>query len=104
MDNVHVLDGVTEGEKFLLYKGRPLVRENNTIVYGCAEERFVLQITIMTTKEFQGKEVPDKVIVQVVNTDASLPMGERIAKQDMISGLYDAFDMGIVWLERHLAS
>lgn len=104
MDNVHVLDGVTEGEKFLLYKGRPLVRENNTIVYGCAEEKFVLQITIMTTKEYQGKEVPDKVIVQIVNTDTSLPMGERIAKQDMISGLYDAFDMGIVWLERHLAS
>lgn len=104
MDNVHILDGVSEGEKFLLYKGRPLVRENNTIVYGCAEEKFVLQITIMTTKEYEGKEVPDKVIVQIVNTDASLPMSERIAKQDMISGLYDAFDMGIVWLDRYLAS
>jgi len=104
MDNVHVLDGVSNGEKYLLYKGRPLVRENNTIVYGCAEEKYVLQITIMTTKESGGNEVPDKVIVQIVNTDSSLPMGERIAKQDMKSGLYDAFDIGVIWLERLLAS
>lgn len=104
MDNVHVLDGKSNGEKYLLYKGRPLVRENNTIVYGCAEEKFVLKITIMTAKEYEGQTVPDKVIVQVLNTDESLPMGERIAKQEMKSGLYDAFDIGVVWLERMLAS
>ncbi len=104
MNNVHVLDGVSNGEKYLIYKGRPLVRENNTIVYGCAEEKYVLQITIMTTKEYTGNEVPDKVIVQVVNTDSSLPMGERIAKQDMKSGLSEAFEIGVIWLERLLAS
>ncbi|MBE6708699.1 MAG: hypothetical protein E7578_05610 [Ruminococcaceae bacterium] len=104
MDNVHVLDGVTNGEKYLIYKGRPLVRENNTIVYGCAEEKYVLQITIMTTTEYAGNEVPDKVIVQVVNTDTNLPMGERIAKQDMKSGLSEAFEIGVIWLERLLAS
>ena len=104
MSNVHVLDGVTNGEKYLIYKGRPLVRENNTIVYGCAEEKYVLQITIMTTKEYTGNEVPDKVIVQVVNTDTTLPMGERIAKQDMKTGLSEAFEIGVIWLERLLAS
>lgn len=104
MSNVHVLDGVTNGEKYLIYKGRPLVRENNTIVYGCAEEKYVLQITIMTTKEYTGNEVPDKVIVQVVNTDSTLPMGERIAKQDMKTGLSEAFEIGVIWLERLLAS
>lgn len=104
MDNARVLDGVTDGEKYLIYKGRPLIRENNTIVYGCAEEKYVLQITIMTTKEYSGNEIPDKVIVQVVNTDDSLPMGERIAKQDMKSGLSEAFEIGVIWLERLLAS
>ena len=104
MDNVHVLDGVSDGEKYLLYKGRPLVREKNTIVYGCAEEKYVLQMTIMNTKNSEGNEVPDKVIVQVVNTDASLPLGERIVKQDMKIGLTDAFDLGVIWLERYLAS
>ena len=104
MADVHVLDGVTDGEKYLIYKGRPLVRENNTIVYGCAEEKYVLQITIMTTKEYAGCDVPDKVIVQIVNTDDSLPMGERIAKQDMTTGLSEAFEIGVIWLERLLAA
>ena len=104
VSDVHVLDGVSEGEKYLLYKGRPLVREKNTISYGCAEEKYVLQITIMTTKTYKETEVPDKVLVQVINTDDSLPATERIVKQDMKSGLYDAFDIGVIWLERMLAS
>ena len=104
MSDVHVLDGVSEGEKYLLYKGRPLVREKNTISYGCAEEKYLLQITIMTTKDYMGKEVPDKVLLQVINTDSSLPISDRIAKQDMKTGLYDAFDIGVIWLERLLAS
>lgn len=104
MDKATILDGITEGQKYLIYDGRPLVRENNVIVYGCVEEKYILKITIMTNKEVDGKQVPDKMIVQVVNTDESLPMNDRIAKQDMISGLYDAFDLGIAWLKRHLAS
>lgn len=104
LSNIHVLDGVSDGEKYLLYKGRPLVRENNIISYGCVEEKYVLQITVMTTKEYKGKEVPDKVLVQVLSTDVSLPAGERIAKQDMKTGFYDAFDLGVIWLERLLAS
>lgn len=104
MSDVHVLDGVSVGEKYLLYKGRPLIREKNTICYGCAEEKYVLQLTIMTTKEYEGKEVPDRILVQVLNTDQSLPLHERIAKQDMKAGLYEAFDIGIIWLERLLAA
>ena len=83
MSSANVLDGVSVGEKYLLYKGRPLVREKNIISYGCVEEKYILQLTIMTTKEYDGKEVPDRVLVQVLNTDQSLPVHERIAKQDM---------------------
>lgn len=98
----HILDGISEGEKYLIYKGRPLIRENNIIVYGCAEEKYILQMTIMTTKEFEGNVVPDKMIVQVINTDATLPMNERVVKQDMIAGFFDAFDLGVTWLETYL--
>ena len=51
MSSANVLDGVSVGEKYLLYKGRPLVREKNIISYGCVEEKYILQLTIMTTKE-----------------------------------------------------
>lgn len=91
-----------QGE-YLLYKGRPLVREGNMICYGCVEEEYILQMTVMTTKEYAGKEVPDKILIQIMNNDTALPATERIVKQDMKSGLAEAFELGTIWLERHLA-
>lgn len=88
--------------KYLSYKGRPLVREDNTICYGYMEDPYILQMTIMTTKEQKGRQVPDKVLIQILRTDASLSAQERIVKQDMKTGLYDAFDLGLIWLERLL--
>lgn len=90
--------------KFLMYRGRPLVRESNIICYGSMDEKYILQMIIMSTKESDGKSVPDKILLQLLNTDRSLPDHERIIKQDMKSGFYDAFEIGIIWLERYLAS
>ena len=89
--------------KYLMYKGRPLVREANTICYGYLEDRYYLMLTIMSTVKNGEVEVPDKVLVQLVNSDRTLPAHERIAKQDMKTGLYDAFDIGVIWLERYNA-
>lgn len=101
MEDKNILEATVDG-KFLTYKGRPLVRGENTICYGFMEDPYVLQMTIMTTKKVHDKEVPDKVLIQIVKTDKSLSAQERIVKQDMKSGLYDAFDLGLIWLERLL--
>lgn len=87
--------------KFLMYKGRPLVREDNVICYGSMDDEYILQMIVMTNKEQDGKSVPDKILVQVLKTDNSLPDHERIVKQDMKSGFYDAFEIGLIWLERY---
>ena len=101
MEDKNILEATVDG-KFLTYKGRPFVRGENTICYGFMEDPYVLQMTIMTTKKVHDKEVPDKVLIQIVKTDKSLSAQERIVKQDMKSGLYDAFDLGLIWLERLL--
>lgn len=93
---------VTVDGKYLEYKGRPLVREDNTICYGFMEDPYILQLTIMTTKKYHDKEVPDKVLIQILKTDNSLSAQEKIVKQDMKSGLTDAFEIGLIWLERFL--
>lgn len=87
---------------FLIYKDRPLVREDNIICYGSMEEPFMLQLVIMSTKEFREQTVPEKVVVQLMNTDTSLPTHQRIVKQSIQEGLYAAMDLGIIWLERAL--
>ncbi len=86
--------------KYLEYKDRPLVREGNTICYGDKTEKCFLLLEIMSTKkdEISGEELPDKILIQVI--DSNDP--NKIIKQGDKSGLYDAFSLGLVWLEREL--
>jgi hypothetical protein len=87
--------------KFLMYKGLPLVREDNVICYGSMDEEYILQMIIMSEKDSDGIKLPDKILIQILKTDKSLPDHERIVKQDMKSGFYDAFEIGLIWLERY---
>ncbi len=101
--NKNDVESTVQGD-FILYKNRPLVREDNVICYGSLSEKYFLQMVIMTEKEYKGKKVPDKVYVQLLSTDKSLPASARVVKEGMKNGLTDAFDVGIAWLERYLAS
>lgn len=86
--------------KYLEYKNKPLVREGNTICYGDKTERCFLILEIMSYKkdEDTGKEIPDTVFIQII--DSNNP--NNIIKQGQKTGLYDAFSLGLVWLEREL--
>jgi len=89
-------------EDFLMYKGRPLVRCGNTIYYGDLTEKCVVMMQVLTTKTVNGKEVADKISVQLLSTDEELRMKDRILKKSEKQGLYTALDVGAVWLERSL--
>ncbi len=95
-----ILKNATVKGDFVMYKERPLVREGNTIIYGNMDDEYILSLIIMNEKEYMGKNVPDKIIVQIMKTDPKLSDGERIVKQDLKSGLYEAFEIGLIWLER----
>ena len=53
--------------KYLEYKGFPLVREGDTICYGDMEGKCILILEIMSYKTEKGKEIPEDVIIQVVD-------------------------------------
>ncbi|MBQ9429194.1 MAG: hypothetical protein IJU41_06585 [Clostridia bacterium] len=89
--------------KYLEYKGRAFVRENDTICYGNMDDPYILYLLIMSYKKFGDTEIPDKIMIQVLSTDQSKPFSERIVKQGEKKGLYDALDVGVIWLERALA-
>lgn len=84
--------------KYLEYKGRPLVREGQTICYGDKSEKCILILEIMSYKKVGGNDVPDKILIQVI--DSNDPT--KIIKQGSKEGLHDAFTMGLVWLEMAL--
>ena len=94
-DNRPMVEG-----KYLEYLDKPLVREDNTICYGDFNEKCVLILEIMSFKTVDGKELPDKVLIQVI--DSKDP--SKIIKQGSKEGLHDAFSIGVVWLDLALKS
>ncbi|MGN0443778.1 MAG: hypothetical protein ACI4F5_04095 [Acutalibacteraceae bacterium] len=93
----------TAENKFLTYKNKPLVRCGNTLYYGNMSDKFVVMLQILTTKELDGLTIADKVSVQLINTDPDVRPHDRIAQKTEKKGLYNAMDIGSIWLERALA-
>ena len=90
-------------QKFLTYKGKPLVRSGNTIYYGDMADKCVVMIQIVTTKKLNDLELADKVTIQLLSTDPDVRPKERILKRSEKHGLYNAMDIGSIWLQRALA-
>jgi len=87
---------------YMIYRDKPLVRQGNMYCYGDMKDDYVLFLLVFTTKksEINGEEIPDHVMVQVMSTDESKSPPERLAKQFEKNGLYDAIDIGLIWLEK----
>jgi len=99
---------VTVQGKYLIYKGYPLVRENNVICYGdMNRDKCMLFLMIMSSKTIDTSdpniklEIPDSIIGQIIYTDPNITGTAKIAKQFEKNGLYDALDIGLVLLERY---
>lgn len=89
-------------DNFLMYKGRPFVRCGNTAYYGFMNEPVVVVLQITSRREVKGMEVADRVVVQLVSTDPDIRPRDRILKKAERRGLYNAMDIGTIWLERAL--
>ena len=51
----------------------------------------------MSTKKAGDKEVPDQVLIQIQSTDDG-----KVVKVGSKTGLYEAFEYGMIWLESEL--
>jgi hypothetical protein len=81
---------------YLEYMGRPLVRQDDTIIYGDMSEKCVLILEIL--KRDDTSKMPQSVFVQLVDSKDTTKIIQQTAK----NSLYDAFRIGVVWLERAL--
>ena len=91
--------------KMPTYKGKPLVRSGNTVYYGHPAESCVAMLQILgTSGEIAGVKISDRVLVQLLSTDESLPPMQRIIKKAEKKGIYQALNIASIWLERSLNS
>lgn len=87
----------------LTYKGRPLVRCENTIYYGDMGEKYVAMLQIMEEADFKATKLPTKIAVQIWSTDDELRPRDRIVKKTEKANLADALNIASIWLERQLS-
>ena len=90
--------------KTLEYKGHPLQRKGNIIYYGSFADKYIIMLQILDTRKVGDMDVASRVSVQLQLTDPSIKSRDRIVKKGEKDGLYNAIDVGAVWLERALAS
>ena len=91
-------------KEFLTYKNRPLVRNGDTLYYGDTSEKFIIMLKVNNSKAIDDIKVADEVQVFLIKTDPDLSPAEKIVKKSKKNGLYNAMDIGAIWLERALAN
>ncbi len=89
-------------ENVFTYKGKPLVRQGNFLFYGLPTDKYILFMNILESKNDGDLSVASKVLVQIQSTDDSVSYNEKIIKQCEKSNFFDAFEIGMIWLEREL--
>ena len=87
---------------FFKYKRKPLVRCGDEIYYGSITDKYVIHIQIKSKRTKGNLEVADKVVVVLMNTDRNMAPREATIKTSEKPTLYDALDIGDVWLRKAL--
>ncbi|MDR0813326.1 MAG: hypothetical protein LBO63_04920 [Oscillospiraceae bacterium] len=91
-------------KKQLTYKGRPLLRKDDFIYYGSMSDEYIIMLQITEKKKLDDIEMPSRVSVQLQFTSPDVSYKERVIKQAEKSSIYDAIDLGSIWLEKVLKS
>ena len=91
-------------EAKLKYKKHPLVRSKNEMYYGDMSDPYVVFLQILSTREENGAQLPDKILIMLLSTDESLLPKDRVKKQSVKNGLYSALDFASIMLEHALAN
>lgn len=88
--------------EFFEYKGKPLVRCNDTLYYGNMTDPYVIKMLIKSKKQENGMDIADKVSIQLLTTEPMTNPKRQIIKTSEKDTLYAALDIADAWLERYL--
>lgn len=82
-------------EQYITYKGLPLVRDGDILCYGDMDEDYILMLNILGKDD---KNNPNMIMVQICSSKDrnKIVKGKQAFKKD----LYEALDLGTIWLEQ----
>ena len=87
-------------EKKLTYKDRPLVRCGRTVYYGSLMDDYVVMMQILKSEKLNDVDISQKIHFQLISTDETLPLQERVKKSSEKDSFFDAIEIATIWLDR----
>jgi len=87
-------------KKYVTYKGLPLVRMGNQIYYGNMNDELVANLNIQSTRDENGLQVANKIMVVLMRTAKDIDPQDMVVKTSNRTSLYDALDIANIWLSR----
>ena len=87
-------------DKFLTYKGKPLLRKGKVLYYGDMTEEVVAMLTVESSIKFKDIDLSETIYVKLILTDPTVSVEDMIIKSSVRKGLFDALDIARIWIER----
>ncbi len=87
----------------LTYKGRPLMRKDAIIYYGSMADKYIIMLEVLSADQKDGYSLANNVSIQLQYTDPEISSKDRVVKSAERSSLFDAMELGSIWLERAMS-
>ena len=87
---------------FLMYKNKPLVRCGDILYYGNMTDTYIVMMQVLTTTSRGEMSIADKISVSLQYTANDMRAKDKTIKKTEKNGLYNALDIGSIWLTRAL--
>lgn len=84
--------------KFITYKGRTLVRCEDTLYYGSMADEYVVMMQIMEKEKLKDLDISKKISLKMISTDESVNLIDRIKRTAQRDSLYESLDIADGWL------
>ncbi|HEX3027514.1 MAG TPA: hypothetical protein VHR42_09885, partial [Clostridia bacterium] len=69
---------------------------------GNMYDKYVVMLQILNYKALKDTQIAGNIQIQLMATDPDIRARDRILKRSEKEGLYNALDIGSIWLERQL--
>ena len=76
------------------------MRSGNTIFYGKPENKHIIMIKILESKELSDLKAATKLNIELQLNDPDINASDRVLKTAQRTNLYDALDIASIWLAR----
>lgn len=87
-------------QKFLQYKGKPLVRKGSQIYYGNHDDEYIISMLVKNSTRIIDLDVSTHIEIKLQTNEA--PGKERVIKKAERDSIYSALDLGEFWLHEAL--